>query len=73
MDLEPISKNLFVINHDATSLSENVEVFKVLEDEDGIPTSLEYLKSLKSAEFTKKSFGTLNALTVINQNQYYIT
>jgi len=73
MDIEPDTKNLYVINHDATNVSENIEVFKVVEDQDGIPTSLEYLKSLKSSELTKKWFGALNSITVINENQYYVT
>jgi hypothetical protein len=45
MDLEPVSKNLFVVNHDAASVSEKIDVFKVVEDSNGIPSSLEYMKS----------------------------
>jgi len=52
---------------------ERIEVFKVNTHENDFPTSLTYMHSIMSDELTKKAYGILNSLAIIEPNVFYIT
>lgn len=73
MDVEFSSRQLYVINHDLLGRSERVEVFKVIENSEGVPISLDWLHGISSEKMTNLTFGTLNSIFVISPNNFYIT
>jgi hypothetical protein len=65
MDLDLTQGILYVINHNFKKSDERIELFKVHTDANDVPEKLEHLQSLRSDGFTKRVYGSTNAIVVV--------
>lgn len=66
MSIEKEMRHLYFINHDLKLKQEKIEIFKINENKNGVPVSLDHVESMSSDEMTKKVFGSLESIFAIS-------